>query len=92
MIRFLQNGRLCTLAHIEKQSRKQEASSRLRHRDQPEESLDVTFSNLRCEIQIRMVAGFAEVIESEATLVALACNVTNLLVVPFKRSLAESAA
>jgi hypothetical protein len=32
--------------------------------------LDATFSNQRCGIQIRMVAGFAEVTESEATLVA----------------------
>jgi hypothetical protein len=30
-----------------------------------------------------MVAAFAEVIESEETLVAGACNVTNLLVIPF---------
>jgi hypothetical protein len=57
--------------HIEKQSREQEASSTSKTLRSPEESLDATFSNLRCEIQIRLVAGFAEVIESEATLVAL---------------------
>jgi hypothetical protein len=50
-------------------SKKQLTSKTLRS---PEESLDATFSNLQCEIQIRMVAGFAEVVESEATLVALA--------------------
>jgi hypothetical protein len=40
--------------------------------------LGATFSNLRCGIQIRMVAGFAEVIEGEATLVAAACNHPNV--------------
>jgi hypothetical protein len=35
-----------------------------------QESLGATLSNLRWGIQIRMVAGFAEVIEREETLVA----------------------
>jgi hypothetical protein len=39
-----------------------------------------------------MVAGFAEVTESEATLVALACNHPNLLVIPFRRELIRRAA
>jgi hypothetical protein len=39
-----------------------------------------------------MVAGFAEVIESEATLVALACNHPNLLVLPFSFELIRLAA
>jgi hypothetical protein len=39
-----------------------------------------------------MVAGFAEVIESEATLVALACNHPNCLVVPFSFELILTAA
>jgi hypothetical protein len=39
-----------------------------------EECLDTTFSNLQCGMQIRMVAGFGEVIEREETLVAEACN------------------
>jgi hypothetical protein len=38
-----------------------------------------------------MVAGFAEVIESEATLVAAACNVPNLLVVAFRVELIRAA-
>jgi hypothetical protein len=39
-----------------------------------------------------MVAGFAEVIESEATLVALACNHPNCLVLPFRLELIRVAA
>jgi hypothetical protein len=65
MIRFAHDSRLSTLAHVEKQSREQEASSRRRVLKSLKESLDATFSNLRCGIQIRMVAGFAELIEGE---------------------------
>jgi hypothetical protein len=39
-----------------------------------------------------MVAGFAEVIESEATLVAEACNHPNWLVLPFSFELLREAA
>jgi hypothetical protein len=39
-----------------------------------------------------MVAGFAEVIESEATLVAEACNHPNWLVLPFSFELIREAA
>jgi hypothetical protein len=34
--------------------------------------------------KIRMVAGFAEVIEREATSVAAACNIPNVLIAPFR--------
>jgi hypothetical protein len=54
--------------------------------------LRVPFSNLHCGIQIRMVAAFAEVIESEATLVAEACNHPNCLVLPFRMELIRLAA
>jgi hypothetical protein len=39
-----------------------------------------------------MVAGFAEVMESEETLVAAACNHPNLLVLPFRMKLLRAAA
>jgi hypothetical protein len=39
-----------------------------------------------------MVAGFAEVIESEETLVAEACNHLNCLVLPFRLELIRLAA
>jgi hypothetical protein len=39
-----------------------------------------------------MVAGFAEVIESEATLVAAACNHPNWLLLPFRFELRRTAA
>jgi hypothetical protein len=39
-----------------------------------------------------MVAGFAEVIESEETLVAAACNHPNCLVLPFRLELIRLAA
>jgi hypothetical protein len=39
-----------------------------------------------------MVAGFAEVIESEETLVADACNHPNWLVLPFRFSMMRTAA
>jgi hypothetical protein len=39
-----------------------------------------------------MVAGFAEVIEREETLVAAACNHPNLLVIPFRAELIRCAA
>jgi hypothetical protein len=42
------------------------------HREISEEFLDATFSNLHCGIQIRMVAGFAELIAREDSLVAAA--------------------
>jgi hypothetical protein len=42
--------------------------------------------------QIRMVAGFAEVIEREETLVAEACNHPNCLVLPFRLELIRLAA
>jgi hypothetical protein len=42
--------------------------------------------------QIRMVAGFAEVIDREETLVAEACNHPNLLVIPFRAELIRCAA
>jgi hypothetical protein len=48
--------------------------------------------NLRYSMQIRMVAGFAEVIESEATLVAPACNHPNGLVLQFSFEMIRSAA
>jgi len=38
------------------------------------------------------VAGFVEVIETEATLVAAACNHPNLLVIPFRAELIRCAA
>jgi hypothetical protein len=41
---------------------------------------------------MRMVAGFAEVIEREQTLVAEACNHPNCLVIPFKAELIRCAA
>jgi hypothetical protein len=47
-------------------------------------SLDATFSNLHCGIQVRMVAGYAEVIERKEILVAGACNHPNCLVLPFR--------
>jgi hypothetical protein len=43
-------------------------------------------------LQIRMVAGFAEVIEREGTLVAEACNHPNCLVLPFSFPLVRIAA
>ena len=52
----------------------------------------VFWTQLHCGIQIRMVAGFAEVIESEATLVAEACNHPNLLVLQFRFELNRVAA
>jgi hypothetical protein len=39
-----------------------------------------------------MVAGFAEVIDREETLVAAACNHPNLLVLPFSLELKRAAA
>jgi hypothetical protein len=39
-----------------------------------------------------MVAGFAEVIDTEETLVATACNHPNLLVLPFRMELIRLAA
>jgi len=39
-----------------------------------------------------MVAGFAEVIESEETLVAAACNHLNCLVLPFRFPMVRAAA
>jgi len=42
--------------------------------------------------QIRMVAGFAEVIDSKENLVAGACNHPNCLVIPFKTVLKRHAA
>jgi hypothetical protein len=55
------------------------------HREISEEFLDANFSYLHCGIQIRMVAGFAEVIERQETLVA-ARYVPNrqFLSVPFR--------
>jgi hypothetical protein len=38
-----------------------------------------------------MVAGFLEVVEKEATLVAEACNHPNLLVIPFRAELIRCA-
>jgi len=43
-------------------------------------------------LQSRMVAGFAEVIEREETLVAEACNHPNCLVLPFSLELIRLAA
>jgi hypothetical protein len=39
------------------------------------------------ELQIRMVVGFAEITERKESLVALACNHPNLLVIPFSAEL-----
>jgi len=50
------------------------------------------FLDLQCGIQIRMVAGFVEVIEREETLVAAACNHPNCLVIAFKTVLERRAA
>jgi hypothetical protein len=47
---------------------------------------------LQRKSQIRIVVGFAEVIEREATLVAAACNQPNLLVLPFNFELIRTAA
>jgi hypothetical protein len=44
------------------------------------------------ELQIRMVAGFAEIVERKEILVAGACNHPNLLVLPFSLALIRSAA
>jgi hypothetical protein len=43
-------------------------------------------------MQIRMVAGFPEVVEREETLVAEACNHPNCLVLPFMLELIRLAA
>jgi hypothetical protein len=48
--------------------------------------------DVHCGGQIRMVAGFAEVIESEETLIAAACNHPNCLVLPFRLELIRLAA
>jgi hypothetical protein len=49
------------------------------------------FSNIHTT-HIRMVAGSTEVIETERTLVAEACNHPNLLVIPFRAELIRCAA
>jgi len=45
------------------------------------------YSEQQTSIQIRMVAGFAEVVEREETLVAEACNHPNCLVLPLRLEL-----
>ena len=50
------------------------------------------YSEQQTSIQIRMVAGFVEVVEGEETLVAEACNHPNLLVLPFSLLLIRAAA
>jgi hypothetical protein len=57
-----------------------------------EECLDTTFSNLQCGIQIRMVAGFGEVIEREETLVAGTSNHPNCWVLRFSFPMVRVAA
>jgi hypothetical protein len=53
------------------------------------ESLSIT---LLCGAQIRMVVGFAEIIEREQSLVAEACNVPIFLVVTFRIELIRAVA
>jgi hypothetical protein len=54
----------------------------------PDEHSDSLISNARPEkLSIRMVTGFAEVIEREEALVAEACNHPNCLVLPFRLEL-----
>jgi hypothetical protein len=48
--------------------------------------------NMGRGMQIRMVAGFAEVIDREETLVATACNHPNCLVLPFRFPMLRAAA
>ena len=50
------------------------------------------YSEQQTSIQIRMVAGFVEVVEREETLVAEACNHPNCLVLPFRLELIRVAA
>jgi hypothetical protein len=50
------------------------------------------YSEQQTSILIRMVAGFVEVVESEETLVAEACNYPNCLVLPFRLELIRLAA
>jgi hypothetical protein len=47
---------------------------------------------MRTSCPTSLVAGFAEVIESEETLVAEACNHPNCLVLPFRLDLVRIAA
>jgi len=61
------------------------------HREIQAKSLDATFSNLHCGAQIRMVAGYAEVIERKEILVAGACNHPNCLVLQFSFEMIRSA-
>jgi hypothetical protein len=57
------------------------------YRGVKQESLNTTFSNLRCRMQIRMVAGFTEMMERSETLVAEACNRPNCFVLLLKLEL-----
>ena len=50
------------------------------------------YSEQQPSIQIRMVAGFVEVVEREETLVAETCNHPNWLVLPFRLELIRVAA